>query len=199
MGIILLPVGALVIGLYLWAAVKGTRWAYRKFSIQGAIAAISFFTLLPTWDALINQYYYRQVLCKHPEVALQVYKKIVLPPDLYDEKGNPKLPDSFGDPKQLFLGRYVFDIRYEDEGFYPITANRHFYHGTYDVTANKYLSKFEDYQPTGGWLWTNAFRLVLNTADYDWMMSRGPKQSCFDQTQFWRSFSEAKTGPFIER
>ena len=50
MGIILLPLGALVIGLYFWAGVKGTRWAYRKFAIPGAIVAIAFFALLPTWD-----------------------------------------------------------------------------------------------------------------------------------------------------
>lgn len=199
MGIILLPLGALVIGLYLWIVVKGTRWTYRKFSIRGAIVAIIFFLLLPTWDTLFNQYYYKRVLCERPEVGLQVYEKIKLPPDLYDEKGNPKLPDSLGSPKQPFLGKYVFEISYKDEGVYPITANRHFYHGTYDVTTNKFLSKFEDYQPTGGWLWTNVFRLVLNNADYDWMMSRGSKQSCFDRTEYWKIFLEAKTKPFTSK
>jgi len=199
MGMILLPLGALVIGLYLWVAVKGTRWAYRKFAVAGAVAGVAFFALVPTWDALLNQYYYRQVLCKQPEVGLHVYETITLLPNYYDEKGNPRLPDSFGDPKTPFLDRYIFEIRYKDEGVYPITANRHFYQGTYDVTTNKFLSKFEDYQPRGGWLWSNVFRLVLNAADYDWIMSRGPKQSCFDNAQFWKLVSDAKTGPFITR
>ena len=199
MGIILLPLGAIVISLYIWIAAKGTRWAYRKFAVQGVIAAIAFFVLLPTWDALLNQYYYRQVLCKQPEVGLQVYDKILLSPNLYDEKGNPRLPDSFGDPKHPFLGKYIFEIRYKDEGAYPITANRHFYHGTYDVTTNRFISKFEDYQPKGGWLWTNVFRLVLSSEDYDWIMSRGPKQSCFDSAQYWKMFAEAKTRPFTAK
>jgi hypothetical protein len=196
MGIVLLPLGALVFGLYLWAVVKGTRWAYRKFSRGGAIAAMVFFALLPTWDALINHYYYKLVLCRRPEVSVQIYQRIALPQNLYDEKGKPKLPDSFGDPKRPFLGKYIFDIHYKNEGSYPITANRHLYHGIYDVTTNKYLSKFEDYQPAGGWIWTNIFRLVLNATDYAWLMSRGQKQSCFDQTQFWKNFAKAKTEPF---
>jgi hypothetical protein len=196
MGMILLPLGALVIGLYLWAVVKGVRWAYRKFKIQGAIAAVAFFALLPTWDTITNQYYYRQVLCKRPEAGLHIFKNIVLPTEMYDDKGNPKLPDSMNDPQHPFLGKYVFDIRYQDEGSYPVTAYRRLLHGTYDVSTNQFLSKFEDYQPRGGWLWTNALRLVLTRADYDWIMSRGQTQSCFERTQFWKMVSDAKAKPF---
>jgi len=196
MGIILLPLGALVIGLYLWVVVKGTRWAYRKYALPGAVAAIALFALLPTWDTLINQYYYKQVLCKRPEVGLQIYGKVRLPTDMYDERGNPRLPDSMNDPNRPFLGKYIFDIHYKDEGSYPITANRRLFHGTYDVSTNQFLSKVEDYQPTGGWIWTNAFRLVISAADYNWIMSRGPKQSCFERTQFWKIITEAKTTPF---
>jgi len=196
MGIVLVPLGVVVGGLYLWIVVKGTRWTYRNFEAKGAIAAIVFFVLLPTWDALINQYYFKEVLCKRPDVGLQIYRKIVLPTEMYDDKGNPKLPDSMNDPKHPFLGKYIFDIHYKDEGSYPVTANRHLFQGAYDISTGQFVSKFEDYQPTGGWLWTRIFRPVLNTSDYDWIMSRGSKQSCFERDQFWKMLSEAKAKPF---
>jgi len=197
MGIILIPLGILVIGAYLWVVVTTARWAYRKYSAKGAIVTFAILALLPTWDALSNHYYFTQVLCKRPEVGLHIYEKVVLPMNMYDESGNPKLPDSMNDAKHPFLGRYFFEIKYTDEGSYPITANRHFIHGTYDVSTNKFLSKIEDYQPTGGWWWANVFRPVLSAADYDWIMSRGAKQSCFDRSQMLKMLLEAKVKPFI--
>jgi len=166
MGIVLLPLGALVIGLYLWAAVKGVRWAYRKFSLQGAIAAVTFFALLPTWDAIVNRWYLRNVLCKRSEVGLHVYEHVKLPSQYYDIQGR------FKEPEGWFSGRTLVSNRYQRQsgnlpgGYFPVTKHEKRFSGIFDQQEQRLISYEADYWAMGGGWWLIVIRPLFSQVDY---------------------------------
>jgi hypothetical protein len=166
MGIILLPLGALVIGLYLWAVVKGTRWAYRKFSIQGAIAAIAFFALLPTWDTIANRWYHKNVLCKRSEVGLQIFEQVKLPSEYYDNQGRFKEPEGWFSGRTLVSNRYQRQSGELQGGYFPVTKHEKRFSGVFDQKEKRLISYEADYWTKGGGWWLIIFRPLFSHVDY---------------------------------
>src|SRR5450756_19367 len=166
MGIVLLPLGALVIGLYLWAVVKGTRWVYRKLAIPGAIAAIAFFALLPTWDAIANRWYHKNVLCKRSEVGLHVYEHVKLPSQYYDNQGRFKEPEGWFSGRTLVSNRYQRQSGNLQDGVFPMTKHEKRFSGVFDQQEQRLISYEADYWTKGGGWWLIIFRPLFSHVDY---------------------------------
>jgi len=166
MGIILLPLGALVIGLYLWGAAKGTRWAYRKFAAPGAIAAIAVFVLLPTWDTIANRWYHKNVLCKRSEVGLHVYEHVKLPSQYYDDRGRFREPEGWFSGRTLAINRYQRQSGYLEGGIFPVTRHEKRFSAVFDQQERRQISYEADYWTKGGGWWLIIFRPLFSSADY---------------------------------
>jgi hypothetical protein len=166
MGVILLPLGALVLGLYLWIVVKGTRWAYRKFAIPGAIAAVVFFALLPTWDTIANRWYHKNVLCKRSEVGLHVYEHVKLPFQYYDNHGRFKEPDGWFSGRALVGNRYQRQSGNLQDGVFPLTSHEKRFSGVFDQQEQRLISYEADYWTKGGGWWLIIFRPLFSDVDY---------------------------------
>jgi len=166
MGIILLPLGALVIGLYLWVVVKGTRWAYRKYALPGTVAAIAFFALLPTWDTIANRWYHKNVLCKRSEVGLHIYEHVKLPSQYFDNHGRFKEPEGWFSGRTLVSNRYQRQSSNLEEGIFPLTKHEKRFSGVFDQQQQKLISSEVDYWTSGGGWWSIIFRPLLSEVDY---------------------------------
>lgn len=166
MGIVLIPLGALVIGLYLWVVVKGTRWAYRKFAVPGAIGAVAIFFLLPTWDTLANRWYHENVLCKRTEVGLRVYEHVKLPSQYYDNRGRFKEPEGWFSGRTLVSNRYQRQSGNLQGGIFPLTKYEKRYSAVFDQQENKLISYEADYWTKGGGWWLILFRPLFSRVDY---------------------------------
>ncbi len=166
MGIILLPLGTLVIGLYIWAVAKGTRWAYRKFARQGAIVAIVIFALLPIGDTIVNRWYHKNALCTRDEVGLRIYERVKLPQRYYDSQGRFKAPDGWFSGRVLVNGRYQKRSGYMEGGVFPFTAYEKRFSGVFDIEKNRFISYEVDYWTKGGGWWLTVFRPAFPREDY---------------------------------
>jgi hypothetical protein len=196
MGIILLPVGALVIGLYFWAVVKGTRWAYRKTHSIWAIAGVlTLCALIPTWDTLANRIYHKQVICKKPEIGLHVFEKIRLPGELYDARGIPLILDRYGNFNVNKMGnRYKQDGKYANEGGW-LTGVVKYTFEINDVQSGRVLARFTDfYAAGGGWILIPFRPLIRYFGEYAF---RGEPKSCLDFGTNW--IGETVVAPFLEK
>lgn len=166
MGIILLPLGALLIGLYFWAVVKGTRWAYRKLAVPGAIMAIAFFALLPTWDTIANRWYHKYMLCTRNEVGLHVYEHVRLPTQYYDHHGRFKEPEGWFSGRTLVNNRYQRQFGNRQEGIFPLTKHEMRFSGVFDTKEQRLISYEVDYWTRGGGWWLIIFRPLFSQVDY---------------------------------
>lgn len=184
MGIILLPLGALVIGLYVWVVVKSARWAYRKTRSVWAIAGVlTSCVLIPTWDTFVNRIYHNQVICKKPELGLHVLEKIQLPAELYDAKGNPLIFDRYGNFDITKVGnRYREDGKYQNEGGWLTGAVRYTFEIT-DTQSGRVLARFTDfYAAGGGWILILIRPLIRYLGEYAF---RAAPESCLDLKTNW--------------
>jgi len=166
MGIVLVPLGALVIGLYLWVVVKGTRWAFLRFGIPGAFLSAIFFLLLPTWDTIANRWYHRNVLCTRSEVGLHIYHQIRLQSQYFDNGGR------FKEPEGWFSGRTLVDERYQrqsgslQEGVFPLTKAEKRFSKILDTKEKRLISEEVDYLTRGGGWWLIIFRPLFSQVDF---------------------------------
>lgn len=166
MGIVLIPLGVLVGGLYLWAVVKGTRWAYGRFAMRGAFVAVISFLLLPTWDTIANRWYHKNVLCARSEVGLHIYDHVRLPSQYYDNLGR------FKEPEGWFSGRTLVNDRYQrqsgnlQEGVFPLTKSEKRFSGVLDTKEQRLISYEVDYLTQGGGWWLIIFRPLFSQVDY---------------------------------
>ena len=166
MGIVLIPLGLLVVGLYLWVVVKGTRWAYRKYAAKGAIAALVFFALLPTWDTIANHWYHKNVLCARSDVGLQIFSRIRLPSQYFDNLGRFKEPEGWFSGRTLIDGRYQRQSGNLQEGVFPLTKYEKRFSGVMDTKEQKLICSEVDYLTQGGGWWLIVFRPVFSQVDY---------------------------------
>lgn len=166
MGIVLIPLGVLVIGLYLWVVVKGTRWAYRKYAAKGALAAVAMFVLLPTWDTIANHWYHKNVLCARDDVGLQIFSRIRLSPQYYDNFGRFKEPEGWFSGRTLIDGRYQRQSGNFQEGVFPLTRYERRFSGVIDTKEKKLISSEVDYLTRGGGWWLIVLRPAFSQVDY---------------------------------
>lgn len=166
MGMVLLPLGALVLGMYLWLAVKGTRWAYRKLAVPGVLAAIAFFSLLPTWDTIANRWYHKNVLCKQTEVGLHIYERVKLPPQYYDDSGRFKEPEGWFSGRTLVINRYQRQSGFSEGGIFPVTKYEKRFSTVFDKAEGRTISYELDYWTRGGGWWLIVFRPLFSSVDY---------------------------------
>ena len=166
MGIILLPLGALVIGLYLWVVVKGTRWAYHRFARLGALVAVLFFLLLPSWDTIANRWYHKNVLCARSDVGLHIYDHVRLPSQYYDGEGRFKEPEGWFSGRTLVSERYRRQSGNVQEGVFPLTKYEKRFSGVLDTKEQRLISYEVDYLTKGGGWWLTIFRPVFSQVDY---------------------------------
>ncbi len=193
MGVILLPLGALVIGLYLWVAVKSARWVYRKTHSIWAIAGVlTICALIPTWDTLVNRIYHKQVICKKPEIGLHVFENVRLPAELYDARGIPLIFDRYGNFDVNKTGnRYKEDGKYENEGGW-LTGVVKYTFEINDVQSSRVLARFTDfYAAGGGWILIPFRPLIRYLGEYAF---RSEPQSCLDPSTNW--IGKAAVAPF---
>ena len=196
MGIILLPLGALVIGLYVWAGVTSARWVYRKTQSIWAIAGVlTICALIPTWDTLLNRIYHKQVICKKPEIGLHVFENVRLPVELYDARGIPLIFDRYGnfDVKKM-KNRYKEDGKYEHQGGWLTGAVKYTFEIN-DVQSGRVLARFTDfYSAGGGWILIPFRPLIKYLGEYAF---RGEPNSCVDPRTNW--IDEAAMAPFLAK
>lgn len=155
-----------MIGLYLWAAVKGTRWAYRRFAIHGAIAATVIFALLPIGDTIVNRWYHKNTLCTRDDVGLRVYQRVKLPQRYYDAQGRFKEPDGWFSGRAIINGRYQKQSGYMEGGVFPFTAYEKRFTGVLDIEQHRFISYEADYWVKGGGWWLIIFRPAFPREDY---------------------------------
>ncbi len=166
MGIILLPLGALVIGLYIWVVVKGTRWAYRRFAMPGAFAAAMFFLLVPTWDTIVNRWYHKHVLCARSDVGLHVNEHVQLPSQYYDSLGRFKEPEGWFSGRTLVNSRYQRQFGNLQDGIFPLTRHEKRFSGIFDTKEQRLISYEVDYWTKGGGWWLIFIRPLFSHVDY---------------------------------
>ena len=194
MGIILLPLGALVTGLYLWAAINSARWAYRKTHSVWAIAGmLTICALIPTWDTAVNRIYHKQVICKKSEIGLHVFENVTLPAEFYDARGIPLIFDGYGNFDTKKVGtRYKEDGKYEHEGAWLTGAVKYTFEIN-DVQSGHVLARFTNYYAAGGgWILIPFRPLIRYLGEYAF---RGEPQSCVDASINW--IGEAAAAPFL--
>ena len=166
MGIILIPLGLLVTGLYFWVGVKGVRWAYRRFAMTGAIVTTIAFLLLPTWDTIVNRWYHKSVLCTRSDVGLRIYDRVKLPPQYYDNYGRFKEPEGWFSGRSLIEGRYQRKSGRVEEGTFPFTRYEKRFSSVLDTRENKEISQEVDYLTRGGGWWLIVFRPLFSQVDF---------------------------------
>ncbi len=167
MGIILLPVGALVIGLYLWMGARSVRWIFaNSHSIWAGIGVATFLVLLPIGDTIVNRWYHKNVLCARDDVGLHVIERVILPNGYYDNKGRFKEPNGWFSGNAILEGRYQRRSGYMDGGTYPFTAHEKRYAGVFDLREQKFISHEVDYWTKGGGWWLAIFRPLFPQQDY---------------------------------
>ena len=166
MGIVLIPLGVLLAGLYLWLVVKGTRWAYRRFAIPGALVALIVALLLPTWDTFANHWYHKNVLCMRSEVGVHVSQRVRLPSQYYDDIGRFKEPDGWFSGRTLINDRYQRQSGNLEEGVFPLTKYEKRFSGVLDKKENTLVSFEVDYLTKGGGWWLGMLRPLFSQADY---------------------------------
>ena len=196
MGIILLPLGALVVSLYVWIVIKGVRWAYRKtHPVWAIVAVLTVSVLLPTWDTFVNRIYHSQVICESAELGIHVFEKVQLPPELYDAKGNPLIFDRYGNFDIAKVGnRYREDGRYEKEGRWLTGAVKYTFEIT-DAQSGRVLARFTDfYAAGGGWILVPLQPLLRYLGEYAF---RSKPQSCLDLKTNW--IGETAVAPFYQK
>ena len=184
MGIILVPLGAFVVGLYVWVVIKGARWVYRKTGSILAIAGVlATSVLIPTWDTFVNRIYHNHVICRKPELGLHVFEKVKLPEELYDAKGNPSIFDHYGNFDITKVGnRYREDGKYQNEGGWLTGVVRYTFEIT-DTQSGRVLARFTDfYAAGGGWILIPVRPLFRYLGEYAF---RGEPQSCLDLRTNW--------------
>jgi hypothetical protein len=184
MGIILLPLGALVIGLYLWVVVKSARWAYRRsHSIWAIVGVLIISVLIPSWDTLANRIYHKEVICKKPEIGIHVLENIRLPPEFYDERGNPLIFDRHGNFDGSKIGnRFKESGKYVNEGGW-LTGSVKYTFEISDVQSDRVLARFtEFYAAGGGWVLMPFRPLIKYLGEYAF---RWEPQSCLDRGRNW--------------
>ena len=194
MGIVLLPLGALVTGLYLWAVVNAARWVYRKTHSTWAIAGVlTICALIPTWDTLVNRIYHKQIICSKPEIGLHVFEKIRLPADLYDARGIPLIFDRYGNFDVIKMGnRYKENGKYEHEGGWLTGAVKYTFEIN-DIQSGRVLARFTNfYAAGGGWIFVPFRPLIKYLGEYAF---RGKPQSCLDPSGNW--IDETAIAPFL--
>jgi hypothetical protein len=166
MGIVLIPLGIVVGGLYLWVAVKGTRWAYRKFSILGALAAVIAFLLVPTWDTIANHWYHKYVICARSDVGLHIYERVRLPSNYFDDQGRFREPEGWFSGRTLVGDRYRRQSGNRQEGLFPLTKYEKRFSGVLDTKEQRLISYEVDYLTQGGGWWLIIFRPLFSQVDY---------------------------------
>ena len=167
MGIILLPLGALVVGLYLWVVVKSVRWVYgMTHSVWAGVGAVVFLGLLPIGDTIVNRWYHENVLCTRDEVGLHVFARVKLPSSYYDHQGRFKEPDRWFSGNALVDGRYQRRFGYVEDGVFPFTAHEKRYSGVFDLERKQFISYEVDYWTKGGGWWLTLFRPIFSPEDY---------------------------------
>jgi len=184
MGMILLPLGALATGLYLWAVAISARWVYRRTHSVLAIAGVlTICALIPTWDTLVNRIYHKQVICKRPEVGLHVLEYVRLPVELYDARGIPLIFDRYGNFDENKIGnRYKENGKYEEEGGW-LTGVVKYTFEINDAQSGRVLVRFTDfYAAGGGWILLPFRHLIRYLGEYAF---RGERQSCLDPSADW--------------
>ena len=108
-----LAIGSLLFALVLFLAIaaftiskgKGRRWAIAVAVLLGGFAVVE-------WDDILGSVYLEH-LCNTKRGA-QVYKRVLLPPELWDENGQPTFVDSFGNLDIKVLGkRFAWEMHRE--------------------------------------------------------------------------------------
>lgn len=79
--------------IYVWIAVKVTRWLVSLPGISGArwlitLSSVVIFILLPIWDEIAGRIYFRH-LCE-TEGGIKVYKTVELGPEYWNPDGSGK-------------------------------------------------------------------------------------------------------------
>ena len=194
MGVVLIPLGVLVVGLYIWIVVKGTRWIYRKTgSIVAVAGLLAIWALIPTWDTLVNRIYHSEVTCRSPEIGVHVFEKVTLPVDLYDSRGVPLIFDRLGNFDKNKVGsRFKEEAKYADEGYWLTRVVKYTFE-IGDVQSGRVLVRFTDfYAAGGGWILIPFRPLIRYLGEYAF---RGERKSCLDPSIDW--IGKAAIAPFL--
>ncbi len=151
--------------------------------------------LIPTWDILVNRIYHKQVICKNPEIGLQVLEYVRLSPDLYDARGNPLIFDRRGNfDKKKLENKYRGDARYTLEGGWLTGAVKYTFEVN-DVQSGRVLARFTDfYAAGGGWIFIPFRPLIRYLGEYAF---RSEPQFCLDRSTNWTG--QAVVAPFLTK
>lgn len=179
MGLIVLAICVLLLIAYLWFVRTVVRYIKRKTgsNLIAALAVIGI--LIVTFgDTLFNRWYHKEVLCKRNEVGGQVFEKVILPAEYWDDANNrPNLPLTMSREKP-FLGRYAEIWNHERGGSFPFTAYEKNETIVVDISTGHVLSRFIDYSPAGGMWWAMPLTLFGQGSVIGWLLSRGSSPSC---------------------
>jgi hypothetical protein len=178
-GLIVLAIAVPALLAYLWLARAAVRYAKRKTgsNLIAALAVIG--VLIVTFgDTVFNRWYHKEVLCKRNEVGGQVFEKVILSAEHWDEANNrPNLPLTMS-REQPFLGRYAEIGKHERGGSYPFTAYEKDETVVIDIQTGHVLSRFVDYSPAGGTWWAMPLTLFGQSSVIGWLLSRGTAPGC---------------------
>ncbi|MES2353862.1 MAG: hypothetical protein V4568_05525 [Pseudomonadota bacterium] len=180
-GLIVLAITVPLLLGYLWVARAAVRYVKRKTGSNWMMVLTVIGILMLTFgDTLFNRWYHKNVLCKREDVGSKIFERVTLPEEYWDNENNlPKLPLTMSKNKP-FLGRYAAIEKYEQEGFFPLTAYERRESSVVDIQTNKTLSRFVDYAPMGGLWWAVPLSLFGEKSIIGWLLSRGSSPSCFD-------------------
>lgn len=178
-GLIVLAITVPLLLGYLWLARAAVRYTKRKTG-SNLIAALAVIGILVITfgDTVFNRWYHKEVLCKREDVGGQVFEKVTLPAEHWDDANNrPNLPLTMSREKP-FLGRYAEIGKFERGGSRPFTAYERSEATVVDLQTGRVLSRFVDYMPAGGTWWAMPLMLFGQSSVIGWLLSRGDSPSC---------------------
>lgn len=178
-GLIVLVIAIPLFLGYLWLMRATVRYAKRKTGSNFiATLAVGGILVLTFGDTAFNRWYHKEVLCKGEEVGGQVFEKVILPAEHWDDANNrPNLPLTMSREKP-FLGRYAEIEKHERGGSFPFTAYEKNETVVVDLQSGHMLSRYVDYSPAGGTWWAMPLTLFGQTTVIGWLLSRGISPGC---------------------
>jgi hypothetical protein len=188
-GLIVISGVILFLAFYLWLLIKVVKFVKRKTN-SNVLAGLSVLALLvlTIGDTVINRLYHKEVLCKREDVGVKIYSTVEVPPKYWDENNNrPILKELMNrgrvSPEHFkpFLGRYSEAEKFENGGLWPLTSYTRHVSTVVDVQTGRVLSRFVDYERTGGVWWLFPLGFADSDSMIGWLIGQGDKSnSCYE-------------------
>lgn len=167
--------------VYCWL-IYATAYAVHRRSQSRKLAASAIFGILVLTfgDTAFNSWYHRTVLCAHEDVGVTVFEAVAVNEDHWDKNSIAATIDDRNTRESPFLGRYAVTNSYTDGGWYPLTRYQRREFAIIDTKTGKALSRYVNYEPTGGWWWAYPLTLFGEKTLVGWLLSRGRAANCYD-------------------